>query len=377
MNRNADTPGAAGPFLFVDTPRGLAELLPRLEAEPFIAVDTEFIRERTYFPRPCLFQVANDSLVACIDPLALEDLAPLFALLLDDARLKVIHAARQDLEIFFHATGKVPAPLFDTQIAASLSGLGDQIGYGQLVTALLGVRVDKAHTRTDWSRRPLSDAQCAYAADDVRYLVALYHALEASLARGGRAVWLEEDCARLTEPALYDIEPEQSWRRVKGARRLSGHALVAVRKLAAWREDEARRRDKPRQWLVRDAVLVRLAQALPTGTAALTELGLSASVRTRHGRDLVALVGQARAQPAPDDAAPDRLTGAQERLVGRLLQLVRERGGARGVSPPTLATRQEVTRLVRGERGLQILDGWRYEVVGRELLELVEAEASG
>ncbi|MGH8561939.1 MAG: ribonuclease D, partial [Nevskiales bacterium] len=190
--------------LYIDTPAALDDFCAQLRGRDWLAVDTEFIRERTYYPQLCLVQVSDGETQACIDPIRLKDLGPLLALLYDPAVTKVFHAAGQDLELFYHLTGKVPGPVFDTQLAATLAGFGDQIGYARLVQDILGVELDKAHTRCDWSRRPLAEAELAYAADDVRYLCQVYDRLCTELKKRGRLDWLAADFAAMTDPARFE-----------------------------------------------------------------------------------------------------------------------------------------------------------------------------
>src|SRR5215469_11566836 len=204
-------PSMSDPYLYVDTPQALESLCARLRGQPWIAVDTEFMRERTYYPELCLVQVATDEVVACVDPLALPSLEPLLKLLLDERMVKVLHAARQDLEIFFHLSGKVPQPVFDTQVAARFLGLPDQVGYGAAVQSLLGITLDKSHARTDWARRPLPPAALDYAADDVRHLRELYHRMQAELAARGRADWAGPELKALVDEKLYRPNPEGAW----------------------------------------------------------------------------------------------------------------------------------------------------------------------
>ncbi len=248
---------------YIDTSAALRELCGQLRGNPWLTLDTEFLREKTYYPRLCLLQVATPELVACIDPLALEDLSPLLDVIYDDSITKVMHAARQDMEIFFHLRHTLPSPVFDTQIAALLLGYPDQIGYGNLVKETLGIELEKLHTRTDWSRRPLSDEQIRYAADDVFHLAQVYRHLVGKLTELGRLDWLSDDFARLTQVDLYRNDPAQAWLKVRGGNRLRGAGLAVLQALAQWRETLARDQDRPRGWLLRDDELVEIARHLP------------------------------------------------------------------------------------------------------------------
>ncbi len=266
----------------VTTPEQLDTAVFRLQGARHIAIDTEFMRERTYWPQLCLLQVASDSDCCLIDPLAGLDLAPLYAALSDPSRPKILHAARQDLEVLLNASGQVPGPVFDTQVAAALLGLPPQVGYADLVARQLGHSIDKGQTRTDWSRRPLSDAQLAYAADDVHHLLQLYTELAAALAARGRAAWHQEECALLEDPQLYRTEPAEAWRRLKGLGRLRPAEQAAARALAAWREQRAIASDKPRGWILSDEALYALATLMPASTGDLEQVRRSARRPSRR-----------------------------------------------------------------------------------------------
>ncbi|MGH6922086.1 MAG: ribonuclease D, partial [Geminicoccaceae bacterium] len=241
----------------------LADLCDELAQEPFVALDTEFMRDRTYFPKLCLVQVAGQNRNAAIDPLAQGlDLAPLLALMANPAVVKVFHAARQDVEIFYHLSGAAPTPLFDTQLAATVCGYGEEVGYETLVAQLAKARIDKSSRFTDWSRRPLTRQQLDYALADVIHLRVVYQRLEAQLRQTGRTEWVAEELAGLTDPNTYEQPPEEAWRRIK-VRSRDPRFLAIVRALAAWREREAQRRDLPRNRILRDDLLLELAASRP------------------------------------------------------------------------------------------------------------------
>src|SRR6202000_2857809 len=247
----------------------LAQFCADQASADFIAVDTEFLRDQTYWPKLCLVQVAGPSSVAAIDPLAPGiDLTPLYDLMQNAAVLKVFHAGRQDLEIFFHATGKVPAPIFDTQVAAMVCGFGESASYESLVNKLAKASVDKSSRFTDWSYRPLTDRQLIYALDDVIHLRTVYVKLREQLERTGRETWLESDMAVLSDPAIYRLDPTASWRRVK-LRNPKPRTLAALKAVAAWRETEAQKRDLPRGRILRDEAMIELAPHTPPSTAQL------------------------------------------------------------------------------------------------------------
>ncbi|MCG6887717.1 MAG: ribonuclease D [Proteobacteria bacterium] len=367
-------------YLYIDTATALQDLCGKLQNADVIALDTEFVRDKTYYARLCLLQVATDELVACIDPLALENLDCLLDIFYDPGKLKLLHAARQDLEIFYDLYEKIPAPLFDTQIAAALLGFSDQAGYGTVVEEMLGVTLDKGSARTDWAQRPLSATQLAYAADDVRYLVRLYPLIMDKLTTLGRQDWLEEDFRNLTSPALYAKDAASAWRRVAGHKRLKPRQLAVVQQLATWREEQARERNKPRKWILSDDVLVSLARQAPTNMTQLAKLrGIPPAIVKQSGNTILDHINQALALPRekwPDVRQIVRLSPDQECLADTLMAYLRLLGQQSGISPASLATRRDIEKLVRGERDLGLLHGWRGHIAGEPLLAMLEGKTA-
>jgi ribonuclease D len=361
--------------MLVTTPDQLAAAVFRLEGARRFAIDTEFMRESTYFPQLCLVQVASDTDCYLVDPLAGLDLAPLLAALGDRSKPKILHAARQDLEVLLNVGGRVPGPLFDTQVAAALLGFPPQVGYAELVARQLGHSIDKAQTRTDWSRRPLSDAQLAYAADDVHHLMQLHAQLAAALEAQGRMTWLAEECAALEDPGLYRTEPAEAWKRLKGLGRMSPGEQSTARALAGWREQRAIAADKPRGWIITDEALLALATLGPATTDELEQVrSLPPAVVRKRGDELLALIRAAR--ESGDDGSslpmPQRPTPEQTRRIGQLQQRVRDVAVSLGISPEVLATRRDVEALVLGSPGHSaLLRGWRRDAIGTQLIELL------
>jgi len=360
---------------FVTTRGALEALCERLADTDWLALDTEFIRERTYRPRLCLIQVASHGTLACIDPLAV-DITPFLDLIYDPGRTLVLHAARQDLEIFHQLRGSLPGPVFDTQLAAPLLGLPEQMGYGALVKARLGIELGKGHARTDWCARPLSAGQLAYAADDVRYLAQLYPALREELESLGRLAWLEEDFAALLDPALYESPDEAAWRRIKGIGRLKGRALSVAQSLAAWREKTAREADLPRKWVLDDEALLGIARLAPKSMAELRRVrGLREDRLRRYGEAILAVVRESRdraPQPLEEGRRQPPLEPAQEAAIDLLSGALRLLAERHRIHPGVLANRKALERLVRGERDLPLLQGWRRELAGEHLLAVLE-----
>ena len=364
--------------LYIDTPDQLAALCEQLRRHDWLTLDTEFLREKTYRPRLCLLQVANPEVIACIDPLAFDDISPLLEVLYDRSITKVLHAAHQDLEIFFEMRGALPAPVFDTQIAATLLGHGDQIGYGNLVKAELGIELDKAHTRTDWCHRPLDTAQLDYAADDVRHLRDIYLNQHKQLAELGREQWLQADFDELVDPARYSNPPQSAWLRVKGGNRLRGVQLAVLQSLAAWRETQAQQSNRPRRWILKDEVLLDLARQMPADEGRLRRIrGLEDGTVQRHGEKLLKLIAAAKQLPKehwPTLEEGQRLLPEQEPLVDMLMALLRERCQQQRISPSAVAGRRELERLVLGETDIALLHGWRAAIAGQALQAMLRGE---
>ncbi|HUR40344.1 MAG TPA: ribonuclease D [Verrucomicrobiae bacterium] len=355
-------------YTLVETPAALDDLLGRLRDASWLAVDTEFVREDTYYAQLCLVQVSDGRTHACVDTLGL-DPAPLFAFLFGNA-IKVFHSAGQDLELFVQRGGDCPRPLFDTQVAAALLGHGEQLGYAALVERELGIVVDKSLSRTDWLRRPLSDAALAYAVDDVRHLAVIYPALRDALEQRGRLPWLEAECARLTDARRYQADPASAWRSIKGIGRLTPEAQHRAARLAAWREEEAIRRNRPRRWIIDDIAVCQLAARKPDTLAALAEIeGVSARRIEKSGEALLEVV-RAPVAEAPPLVPDQRETPEQKQKTQMLLEMLRKRAAEEQVAPTLVATRSDIERLVREGPGatIALLSGWRRELLGEELL---------
>ncbi len=365
-------------YQLVETEVSLIEICNQFKGSSWLAVDTEFEREKTYYPELCLVQVATPDRVAVIDPLALDNLQALFDLLYDSSITKVFHAARQDLEIFYHLQKAIPQPLFDTQIAAPLLGYNEQTGYANLVNLMLGVALSKAHTRTDWKRRPLQQAQLQYAADDVIYLGQVYSSLLRQLQQHGRLGWLAEDFAALSDANLYEPDPETVWKKNRGAKKLKGKQLSVMQQLAAWRERRARTENLPRNWLIRDEVIVDLAQLQPQSKSDLSRLkGLSERLIHRHGEEILKIVKTAAQQdpvPLTKSQSHKSLNTMEEAKVDALTALVRLIANDNHLHPNILASRKELGKFVRDESDSSLLKGWREHLVGKELKAFLDGK---
>jgi len=365
------------PILSASTADQLAAGLDLLSRSEFVALDTEFMRESTYYPALCLVQAATAEHCVVIDPLAISDLRPLWEFLQDRARLKVLHAARQDIEVMSQAMQPfglpIPVPIFDTQIAAGLLGHAGQVGYGGLVEQRMGHVLAKGHARADWSKRPLTADQLAYAADDVRYLAPLYLNLRDALAKAGRLEWLNAEARELEDPGLYRTEPEEAWRRLKGLDRLHPEQRATAKLLAQWRETRAMQSDKPRGWILADETLREIADRLPADMHALEQVrGLPSAVIRNRGEELIALIaaGRANAGNEPPSFVPDRPEAELLARVSKLMSFVRAEAERLGIASELLATRRDIEQLVFASRAERLMSGWRRELIGERLVAL-------
>lgn len=364
----------------ITTTAELAAFCDKLKGQPFVAVDTEFMRETTYWPKLCLIQAATDKDEAVIDPLADGmDLEPFLEVMRDESILKVFHAARQDVEIFNNLKA-MPRPLFDTQVAGMAAGFGEQIAYDALVRQMLKIEIDKSSRFTDWARRPLAESQLSYALADVTHLAKLYPMLRARLEKEGRLVWVTDEMEGLTDPANYDVDPENAWRRLK-PRRHTAKYLAAYKAVAAWRERTAQHRDQPRGRILKDEAIDEVATQLPTDAAALDRLrsvpkGFSGS---KFGPDLLEAVRDALKNPeayAPVVEKPKPQNSPAAGAVVELLKvLLKARAEDAGVASKLIATVSDLEMIANDdEAATPALKGWRREAFGEDALRIKRGE---
>lgn len=361
---------------FIQTTEELNRLCARLAEHPFVTVDTEFIREKTYWPQLCLIQIASVDEAACIDPLAPEiDLSALFDLMQNQNVVKVFHAARQDVEIFYNLTGKTPTPLFDTQLAAMVCGFGESVSYQNLVQKLVGIELDKSMRFTDWSRRPLTEKQIRYAQNDVTHLRDIYKKMLDILNETGRAHWVDDDTAFLVNPKTYENDSALAWKRLK-LNSTKPLYLAMCQALAAYREDEAKRMDRPRRHVMRDEILLEIAADAPDTADEMAKMrGLPQGFANgRMGRDILKIIAEVKARdPSTYPVLPKPYELPKSaRSVSKMLRLLLMIKAAESDVAERLIASPDELDVLAGEKNpdLPVLKGWRFEVFGRDALEL-------
>lgn len=356
--------------MLITTDDQLRAFATRAAQSDVLAIDTEFLREKTYYPRLCLLQMGTDDEQVAVDPFAVRDLAPVRELFSDPAITKVLHACSQDMEILLQWCGVLPRPLFDTQIAACLLGVNAQIGYGPLVEEYCGVSLPKTESLTDWSRRPLDAAQLRYALDDVRYLPAIWRMMRGRLEAQGRLSWLDEDFAHASDVATYRHDPRDAYRRVKHVGSLGRRQLACAREVAAWREARARDVDRPRRWILSDEVVIEVARRMPRTASQLTRIRGAETLSAADAAKVVACV--ARGLACPDSELPEpprsrRPTVEEEGVVDLMYAMTRAVAEREGMATSTLASREDLAAFLSDRASSPISRGWRADLLATRL----------
>ena len=367
-------------YEYIDSNTGLINFCASLNQESYCAIDTEFIRERTYYPELALVQIASGNRLACIDPLAITEFTPLMELLVKQDLLKVFHSPSQDLEILYQKFAEVPSPVFDTQLAAAVLGYNHQVSYADLVRQITGIKLDKKHTRANWLRRPLTAEELDYAMDDVRYLVAVYENLKQKLESTRRSSWIEKDLQALSEAKNYQVDKAQLWKRLKGVSKLKGEKLQIASDLCQWREDLAQRKNKPRRWIAKDDALVEIARQKPEDVEALMRIPeLSDKTAKRYGDELLAvIVRAAQVEPTqwPQHDKFKSMSKEQLALGDCLMALCRKIADQNQIALATLATRKDIDNLILNQKNSRLAQGWRFSMAGEQLLEFIHGQSA-
>lgn len=362
----------------ITDPTALTAFIGRMQQADWVVVDTEFLRERTYYPQLCLLQIASTDEIGLLDVLALDDLSPVATLMTQPQTIKIFHAADQDVEVLQHTLGVMPTPVFDTQIAAAFAGLGNQIGYAGMIEQLLDLRLPKTQTRTDWSRRPLPEQALAYAEDDVRYLAVAYPMLHEQLQQLDRLHWVTADSHALAQSSAQPIDPAAAWQRIRSWHRFTAAQQQVLAALAQWREREAMQTNRPRKWVLSDDALTTLAQRQPTTPAALAAIrNLPKKTAQRHASALLDAIHQGQQQPAQTLATtPQILTDTQKSALKRARKACNACASDIGIPGPMLATRKELEQMACGARDVRALQGWRANLAGNAIVDAIENGAN-
>ena len=359
---------------YIESAAELKALCTELQNGTWIGVDTEFMRERTYYPEPCLIQLSADAGIACVDVVTIDDLAPLKEILCRSDIVKLMHSCSQDLEIFHLLFDEIPPNIFDTQVAAAFLGKGDQVSYAALVENICDVKLHKAHTRARWCNRPLSKEEILYAEDDVRYLHELQGALASELEKLGRKEWFDAEMQAITNSSVFAINDSNAWQRMNALQQMSGRQLAAAKALAGWRENLAQSRDKPRSWILADKVLLRIANSLPETKKELSSVEEITDGFVKHqGERVLAIIKQSAEHNESDQPSGPGRPGAREKALKKELAIILDAAAKKMDIPASLlGTRRDLTALIHGDRELAVLQGWRAEIVGQALLDHIE-----
>lgn len=365
--------------MLVETDAQLKEFLGSCEKSSFMAIDTEFLREKTYYAKLCLIQIAIEGQVAIIDPFGIKDLTVMASVLANKDIVKIFHASSQDIEILYHETGVVPTPVFDTQVAAALLGKSQQASYASLVQSFCQVTLPKKDSFTDWSRRPLSSSQVEYAADDVTYLPTIYYDMVHQLTEKGRLSWLDEAFADISNPKKYEVDPRTRFMKLKRVSQLTPRQMAAAREFAAWREERAQKRNIPRKWVVSDEQIVESCRREPSSIDELYMVrGLKESLKASDARVVLSLIKKGLNCPEEDLPRGKNNQSSEANVditVDLMNAIVRLRAKENKIAPQTLAPHAELMKLARGhDEDCELLKGWRYHVVGKELCEFLKGK---
>lgn len=366
-------------LVYIETNQALALACDTIRLSKVICIDTEFHRETTYYPELALIQISDGEQTFCIDPLPITDFTPFLSLLTNSSITKVLHASQQDLEIFNHLFNTLPSPVFDSQIAAGLLGYGDQIGYAALIKKELNVDIDKSQTRTDWMKRPLSKEQLLYAANDVYYLAKAYPKMIAQLDSLNRLEWLQGDFSALCLPAQYTVDTLNIWRKVKGHQKLHGAQLAVLQSLAAWREETAQKRNRPRRRVLPDDALVDIARQKPDSADKISRLRSLNKTRL-NGDDATQLFERmnialkSSQENWPKHVKRHKLNVREEALVDAMSSILKLKADEHKITPSNLACRKDLEDLLQGQSEIPLMQGWRYTHAGQVIEEFLNGQ---
>lgn len=367
-------------YQYIDSSAQLAEFCGKINNAGYCAIDTEFVREKTYYAVLALIQVASEKHMACIDPLTIDNFDPFIALMQNRELIKVFHSPSQDLEILFQRFSCMPQPIFDTQLAAAVLGYDHQIGYADLVNQITGIKLEKKHTRANWSRRPLAEDEINYAMDDVRYLLPVYQTLKTEMEDKKRYAWIEKDLLAMTSVSNYQIETADLWRRLKGVQKLRGVELQIARHLCQWREQMAQQINLPRRWVVKDDLIIEIARLKPSKVIDLDSIrDVNEKFIEKHGDRILQIVATAQDTPTskwPQHDVKQSLSTPQQALGDCLMALCRIIAEDNQIAVATLATRKDIDNLITDRKNSRLSQGWRFSLAGEKLLNFLHGQSA-
>ncbi len=364
-------------FEVIETTEKLEAFMAKINTAKWVALDTEFLREKTYYAKLCLIQIEADGHRACIDPLSIDDLSSLIEVLNNPEITIVLHAAHQDMEILLQLSGQTPSPIFDTQVAAAVLGLGDTMAYARLVEQMLGVAIDKSQVRTDWSRRPLKEAQLTYAIDDVRYLAQIYPMMLKKLEEQNRLEWLEKDFTKACDPETYAINANQRWKKIRGNQVLKRPQLAILKELAAWREDLAEQKNLPRKWIIGDDILIDLARQNPKSSQDIGQIrGINADRTKKYHDTWLALIkkgAETAESDWPELPRSKKPTPTQNGVIDLLMLVIQVEAKKQGITPAVIAGRKQVATMIQAGK-TELSADWRGEIVNDTFARVLAGE---
>lgn len=367
-------------YQYIDSSAQLAEFCGKINNAGYCAIDTEFVREKTYYAVLALIQIASEKHMACIDPLTIDNFDPFIALMQNRELIKVFHSPSQDLEILFQRFSCMPQPIFDTQLAAAVLGYDHQIGYADLVNQITGIKLEKKHTRANWSRRPLAEDEINYAMDDVRYLLPVYQTLKTEMEDKKRYAWIEKDLLAMTSVSNYQIETADLWRRLKGVQKLRGVELQIARHLCQWREQMAQQINLPRRWVVKDDLIIEIARLKPSKVIDLDSIrDVNEKFIEKHANRILAIVATAQDTPTskwPQHDVKQSLSTPQQALGDCLMALCRIIAEDNQIAVATLATRKDIDNLITDRKNSRLSQGWRFSLAGEKLLNFLHGQSA-
>ncbi|MFT5226145.1 MAG: ribonuclease D [Polaribacter sp.] len=365
-------------YTYINSHQKLADFCTRIETADYCAIDTEFVREKTYYPVLALIQIATEQHMGCIDPLAFDDFEPLKKLLQKPDLIKVFHSSSQDLEILFQSYNQIPTPVFDTQLAAAVLGYNHQIGYADLVQNITEVQLEKKYTRANWVHRPLTEGELDYAMDDVRYLMPVYRHLKAELEAKNRGAWIEKELQSMSAESTYQLDTTQLWKKLKGSQKLKGVQLQIASLLCQWREQLAQKKNLPKRWVIKDELIFDIARLKPGSVSELASIrDASEKFVEQYAKAVFDIITNAQEIDASEWPKHDKakvLTSGQQSIGDCLMALCREIAEENNIALATLATRKDIDNLIINRKNSQLSQGWRFEMAGEKLLDFIHGQ---